>query len=375
MKNLRICLFLLLLAFAAGCGRSHESGAAAGKQAADSLATAIARAVPVRVQTLTPSRFTLGVEPGGSTEAWREVDMAAQVAGTVLRLPHKLGDFVEEGDLLVEIDKRLYAAGVRQAEAGLLGAKAAREKARRDLERSKSLVEKKRISETEFEGAQLAAQQAEAGEQAAGAALDLAKKSLEDCEIRAPFAGRVALMVPEVGEQIAPGPPLVSVVDLSSVRIRTGVSERDAMRIREGMKVDVFIPALNDERFEGEVYSLGVRSDPSTRSFPLEIRLSNPGGRLLSGMSARSRILLKEKSGALVIPVSAVIEQFGEPVAFTIREGTAKRHALTLGQRSGDRVEVLGGLSAGDELVVQGQWSVKDGTTVEIVGNADMTRE
>jgi RND family efflux transporter MFP subunit len=205
--------------------------------------------------------------------------------------------------------------------------------------------------------------------------LDLAEKSLEDCEIRAPFAGRIAMLIPEVGEQVAPGMPMAAVVDLSSVLIRSSVSERDAVRVHKGMRVDIYIPALNNQRFEGEIYSVGVRSDRITRSFPIKIRILNTEGRLLSGMSARSSIHLAEQSGVIAIPAGAVVEQYGEPIVFTVMENSAHRKPITLGQREGDRVEVLDGLGVGEQLIVQGQWSVKGGTAVEIVGDADMDRE
>lgn len=374
MKFLRILTPALLLLLVVGCGKAPENEAKAdGENEPQKVESA--RAVPVVVQQVRPSRFTVTLSPGGSTEAWREVDMAAQVGGTVLRVPHEIGDIVEKGDLLVEIDKRLYSAGVQQAKAGLLAAEGAHYQAQRNLERSRSLKENDRISDVEFEAVKLGALQAESGMLAARAALDLASKSLEDCEIRAPFKGRVAMLIPEVGEQVAPGMPMAAVVDLSSVLIRTSISERDAVRIQKGMPVDIFIPALQDMRFEGEVHSLGVRSDMRTRSFPLEILVPNVDGILLSGMSARSSIRLEDRAGAIVIPAGAVVEQYGEPIVFTMQEGVARRKNIRLGMREGDRVEVLEGLGAGEELIVQGQWSVNDGTAVENVGDAGMDQE
>ncbi len=374
MKSLRILTPVLLLLLAAGCGRAPEGEADEGDSPAPQEMEAT-RAVPVVAQAITPSRFTLTIEPGGSTEAWREVDMAAQVAGTVMRVPHELGDIVEKGALLVEIDKCLYAAGVDQAKAGLVGARAAYEQAQRDLERTQALKDKGRVSDVEFEGVRLGALTAESGMLAAEAALKLAEKSLEDCEIRAPFAGRVAMLLPEVGEQVAPGMPMAAVVDLSSVLIRTSISERDAVRVQKGMPVDVYIPALADLRFAGQVHSVGVRSDMMTRSFPLEIVIPNAEGKLLSGMSARSSIRLEDKTGAIVIPAGAVVEQYGEPIVFTVQEGVARRKDIVLGKREGDRVEVLEGLTAGERLIVQGQWSVKDGTAVETVGKPGTDQE
>lgn len=247
-----------------------------------------------------------------------------------------------------------------------MAAESALKQARRELERARTLKDNDRISDAEFEGVELGALQAESGERSARAGLDLARMQLEDCEIRAPFSGRVAFVGPEKGEQVAPGMPVAAVVDLSSVLIRSSLSERDAVRVRPGMPVDVFVPALDDEHFAGAVSAVGPRSHPATRSFPVEIRIPNPEGSLLSGMAVRSSIRVGDRQGSLVIPAGAVVEQYGEPIVFTVEENRAKRHAVTLGQRSGDRVEILEGLTAGERIVVQGQWTIKDGSAVEI---------
>lgn len=326
----------------------------------------VQRAVPVLVQSLRESRFDLSIELSGSTEAWREANLAAEVAATVSSFPTRLGEELLEGQKILTLDSRLYRALLDQAEAGFLAAEAASEKASLELRRATKLRQKKHISDAEFEAVELAQKQAESARIAASAARDLAGLQLEDCEIRAPFRGRLALAAVEEGEQVAPGMPVAALVDLSRIRVRGALSESEVVKVSPGMPVNVQVPALGEHRFEGRVETVGVRSDPLTRSFPIEILVDNPDGKILSGMAVRNSIVVEQRPSAIVIPADAVVEQFGQPVAYVVLEGTARRTPLVLGARNGSQVEVLEGLSAGDRLIVSGQWSVRDGMAVEI---------
>ncbi len=353
---------LLVLAFAAaaGCGRKERA------PAAEEGGGAARSAVPVVVQALQPTNFQIAVDISGSTEAGQEVNISAEVGGTVTDFPHELGDTLAAGELILQVDARPYRAGVKQAKAGVLAAESAYLQTQRELERARQLMEKGRISDAEFEGVELRKLQAESGFYAAQATLEQAQIRLEHAEIRAPFAGRLAYKGIDEGEQIAPGMPVTAVIDLSGIVIRSSVSERDAVRIREGMDVDVSIPALGEEHFRGRVRALGVRSNPMTRSFDIEIEVDNESERILSGMAARGAVVVDRRLGALTIPTSAVVDQYGEPVVFVVTENQAERRPIELGLRSGDRFVVKDGLEFGERLIVKGQWSVKNGTTVEI---------
>jgi len=352
-------LVLAGLLLAAGCGR-REANEAAGAD------TTSVRSVPVAVQTVQPSLFRVTVDLSGSTEAVREADISAQVNGTVEAFPHQLGDRLAAGDVILRVDTRPYDAAVKQAEAQLLAAQAAHRQAERDLGRVRSLKDRERVSDAELEGAELAELQARSGRLAAEAGLTMARVQREHAEIRAPFAGRLVAKDVEAGEQIAPGMPLTAVVDLSSILIRSSVAEKDAARVAPGMPVDVFIPAIGETHFAGRVRALGARSHRATRSYPIEIEIPNTDGRLLSGMAARAAVIIEEREGVITVPAPAIVEQYGAPVVFVVREGRAERRDVALGPRAGDRVVVESGLAAGEALIVRGQWSVSDGMAVEV---------
>jgi len=353
-----ILLLALLISGLTVCDRGASGDGDAAAEAAD--------ATPVRTEILSRGDFAVSVKLSGSTEARREVNFSAKLAGSVVDFSHELGDRLAKDELILAIDARSYQAGVAQAEAGVMAARSANGQAQRDLERARELKAKERISDRELEAMELAELQSRSAVLGAEAALTQAQLMLEDAEIRAPFAGQLAFKGVELHEQIAPGLPVAALVDLSGILIRAGVGERDAVRIDEGMAVEVGIPALGDLRFPGRVKSVGVRSHPATRSFEVLIEVENPEGRILSGMAARAAVTVETRAGTLSIPESAIVEQYGGDVVFVAVEGKVERRAVVLGAREAGRVIVESGLDAGDALIVKGQWSVRDGLAVEI---------
>ena len=353
-----LLLLAALLAAVSACGRRQAAETA---PAGDAPA-----AVPVETLTLAPDVFQRVVTLSGSTEALREVDISAKLAGSVERFDHELGDALADGELILSLDLRPFRAAVTQAEAGLLAARAAADKAAKEYERSRELKARDRISDAEMELAELAKLQSESARLGAEAALTMAKLQLEDAEIRAPFAGRLAFKGVDAHEQIAPGMPVAAVADLSRIVVRGSVAEREAVRLAVDMPARVTVPSLDDETFAGRVRAVGVRANPATRSYDVEILVENPERRLLSGMAARAEIVVDRQPNAMLIPGTAVVEQYGEPVAFVVEDGVARRRGLSLGAASGDRVLVTQGLAAGDRLIVKGQWSVRDGLAVAV---------
>ncbi|MCP4547392.1 MAG: efflux RND transporter periplasmic adaptor subunit [bacterium] len=358
-----VILTMLALLVAAGCGRRKVPEAV---EAESNIVT------PVVTHIVAPVTFDLKVDLTGSTEAAREVDISAKVGGTVDHFPQLVGDVVAAGDLILRIDPRLHQAGADRARAGVLAAEAVHEHAGRELERGRQLKARERISDAEFEGIELASKQAASGLLSARAALAMAELQLEDCEIRAPFAGRITSREVEVGEQVGPGQPLTGVIDLGSIIIRSSLSERDAVQVREGMEVNVNIPALQEETFRGRVRSVGVRSDAATRSYSIEVEVVNPGGRILSGMAARGEIRLSSQAGVITTPVAAIVDQYGQAFVYVVKENMALRRKVKLGPRSGDDYIVESGLEAGDNLIVKGQFSVRDSMQVDIKNPSDL---
>lgn len=341
-------------------------GACEQRGGSDAAADSTVAATPVSVRTLAAEEFRQTLRLNGSTQARREVEIAAKLPGTVASFPAELGDRLAKGELILSLDLRPFETALAQAEAGLLAAEAAAAQAARELERARELKARERISDAELESVTLAERQAESARRAAAAGLEQARLQLEDARVLAPFAGRLAAKHVDAHEQVAPGMPVAALADLAQVRVRCSVSEQDVARLAAGQPATLSIPALGEARFPGALQAVGVRADPLTRSYAVEIVADNPGERMLSGMAARVEVEIARRPGAILIPGDAVVEQYGQPVAFVVEAGLARRRALTLGPTDGERVLVEAGLAAGDQLIVQGQWSARDGQPVAL---------
>lgn len=210
----------------------------------------------------------------------------------------------------------------------------------------------------------------------AQAALAAARQQLQYTGITTTISGVTASRMAEPGQTASPGVPLMTVVDLSTVYFDANVSEKDFRRVRVGQKVDVTVDAFPSQQFSGYVAKILPVASAQSRDFTVQVRIHNTGGRLRPGMFARGGVRLGAARTALLAPTSAVVERHGDKVLFTIRRSaTAKGkaegyiavlHTVRTGVETTEVVEILPPteLSPGQEVVVSGQRSLRDGTEV-----------
>ena len=195
----------------------------------------------------------------------------------------------------------------------------------------------------------------------AGADLDLARadvmkaeKELRDTKIVAPFDGTVALEDVEIGKMVTPGQNLLTLVDISQVKIVVTVSELDITKLSVGSHVEIIIDSLPGKPFTGKVATVGLKADDATRTYPVEIIVTNEGEILLPGMVSRVTIATKEPKEVIMIPKAAVRSEKGQMVTYVVHQGKVEQRRVYLGQEQGEQVIVEKGLEAGDILVVSG---------------------
>ena len=194
---------------------------------------------------------------------------------------------------------------------------------------------------------------------------------MADTQVRSPINGKVAVRYVDVGERVAPGAPIATVVDLSRVNVRIMVSETEIAKVSVGQKATLTVAAYPDERFEGKVSKVGLKADFQSRSFPVEILVPrNPDEALKAGMIARVEVAVRTYADVLLIPQDAVLDRSGEKSVYVVGSNRAAKRSLILGRRWDERVVVERGLKAGDRLVVAGQEKLSEGTKVGVeVGN------
>ena len=295
------------------------------------------------------------VEASGRLAANREVVLAAEVGGVVAEYQAEVGDSVEKGQVLVLIDPMDYQLALNEAKAGMASAQAQLEAARNTYVRSKNLLPRKVISQESFERAEAEYKAARASVSRAKALVDIAEQRLAKTKITAPFSGLISARTVELGQTLAPGTPVMGVVDLAEMRVKVYVAERDYVDLDPADPVSVIVEAYSDRTFKGRIDLIGVKADPQTSTFAVEVLVDNPELVLKAGLSARVKIVSKIIKDAILIPQSTVLYREDRREVFVVGEdNTAQTRRVTLGRNRDSDIEILDGLKPGDELIVMG---------------------
>lgn len=323
----------------------------------------------VEVVTVEPTTFEERVEVTADIEAIEDATLSARASGTVETVAER-GDRVRKGQVVARLDQALPRAAVAQARAQVAAAQSGVDLSRETLKRQEPLVEQNIISALEFDNIRAQSRQAEAQLAQARAALAQAQAQLGNSNVVAPFDGRVESRSVEPGEQISPGQPVLRLVDVGRVKVVAGVPERYATDVRQGAAIDVAFNAYGVAPRKAEVTFVGSAIDAQTRTFPVEAVMDNPDGTLKPQMVARVKVVRARHPDALVVPIAAVVRDERGEGLFVIEEGdagpVARRRQVEIGARSGERIEIKKGLSAGERVVVVGQSTLTADEPVEI---------
>jgi RND family efflux transporter MFP subunit len=318
------------------------------------------------------------LEAVGTVRAAQTSVLASQMMGNVVEVRVHEGDRIRRGEVLAVIDDsqpraamdRATAAG-NSAQQQLVAADSDLVLAESTLKRYQNLYEKKSVSPQEFDEVKARQQAAFArrdmarAEQAqAKAALAQARTSLDYTRIRAPFDGVVTEKKADPGTLASPGMPIFTVEDVRRYRLEATVNETDLEHLRLGQPVPVLIDALGNSELKGKVAQIVPTADPGSRSFLIKIELP-ADARLRSGLFGRAQFSRGERP-SLLIPQTAVIERGQLQGVFVLDQNkVAALRYVTLGKTSGENVEVLAGLQAGERLVAKPGELQLDGKRVE----------
>ena len=340
---------LLLTGFTlCGCG-GDDSAESSGSSKTSTIQQSI-RDYATQVVTLQP--LADEVRAIGTVQAYQEVEISPEISGKIKAMHVCVGDPVKQGDLLVEIDDEARQIALTQKKALLKKAEATRKKSLKDAQKGGSLFKQGVISDSESDDIELGKQIADADLDLARADVMKAEKELRDTKIVAPFDGTVALEDIEIGKMVTPGQNLLTLVDISQVKIVVTVSELDITKLSVGRHVEIIIDSLPGKPCTGKVATVGLKADDATRTYPVEIIVTNEGEILLPGMISRVTIATKKPKEVIMIPKTAVSSKKGQMVTYVMHQGKVEQRRVHLGQEQGEQVIVEKGLEAGDMLVV-----------------------
>ncbi len=371
-----ICFALIFLA---GCA-PQDDAATEGSQVEDASAGVSPvedderRRVRIETVVVEPASFEDVIELTGTVAAFNDATISSQVSGTINnRAP--LGDYVRGGRRIVQIDSSMLHTSYLQVKAQFELAQAQFDLAEDTFERQEPLFQDSIISALEFENVRAQYNQAKAQLSQARGAIAQLREELEHTRIQAPFGGTVETYFSEVGEQVVPGTPIVRVVNTLRVKVRAGVPERYANDIEVGTPVRIVFDTYGSIERNGAVSFVGRAINRDNRTFPVEIYLDNPDETLKPEMVATVFLTRDEIEDVLVVPMAAIpLDEEGHSV-FVIQDedGTqvARRRRVSLGASYAGNVVIESGLSAGDEVVVTGQYNLTEGDAVEVVNASD----
>jgi len=240
------------------------------------------------------------------------------------------------------------------------------EAAERQVEQAEEAL---RIAQTGRESQKLREEDikaARAGVAQARAALAYAWQQLENTSITTPISGTVSKRMTEPGQMASPGTPLLELVALNTVYFDATVSEMDMHKLKVGQPVKVTVDALPGRTFAASVLKILPTADQSSRQFHVWIAVPNEKGEMKPGMFARGVIKIAEHRSTIVAPKDSIIINGESFSAYVVTGSKARLRPVTLGFTTREEVEILSGLSVGDEVVVVGQDRLSDGVKVNV---------
>ena len=309
--------------------------------------------IRVRTTSYQKTDYERTLDFSGEVNAWKTVNMSFNVPGKIDRFYFDEGHRVKKDDLLAKIEQDDYRTMRDQIYAQW-------EKAKRDYERNRRLLEKGSIPE------QLV-QDAHTAYKAAKAALDAAELNLKHCLLYAPFNGHVAYRFGEEKEMVRSGQVVFTLMDLSRVLIEVGVPEKSIGQIKKRQKTDVTFEAIPGKSFSGKVSQVAVSSLPNVRLFKVEIAVQNPDLIIKPGMTATSTIVTEIMKDVYVFSLDVTVLRNTSRIIFLASNGKAKKVTLEDYIISGDKIVVRSALPEDGEIITTGQDVLFDGMQISII--------
>lgn len=332
--------------------------------------------IPVEGDVVIQDTLILTVSAAGQVAPWRQAVITAQVAGQVTAVSVRENTAAGSGTSLVAIDPSEYELALQEAQASLRTAEA--------QYRETTLFDE-RITDPAVRADRQKAARAKSGLDRAEVAVAKAKLELSRSHVRAPFAGRVANVKVQPGQWVRPGDELMTIVELSRVKVEVQVLEGQLAFLAPGRSARVHFAAFPDESFVGRIETINPIVDENTRSARVVVSVANPQGRLLPGMYARVSLDARRFADRVLVPRSAILERDRRKMLFVFEpneegstRGFAKWRYVTTGLENDSVVEIVASddtekVSAGEIVLTAGHHTLVHDARVRVTEKADTT--
>lgn len=363
MKN-RVCVVLGVALIIAACGPADE--------------TVEERLRPVRYVTVSDDSIFRDRSFSGTSQSSRESRLSFKVSGTIINLPVQIGERLDKGDLIAELDPASYVLQAQQAQASLVEAQANDRRAAANYERTKGLYANSNASLNDLESARAQAESASALVAAASKALEIARLNKSYTKLAADDQCSIASLDIEVNENVASGQQVAVVSCGDEFEVTLDLPESLIGSVDETTPVSISFGAIPDEDFGGVVSEVSVASVEGSAAFPVVIKIEGSHPSLRSGLAANVTFQFDsadDEGGGIVVPVSAVVnDPEGTFVYVAVPadiedQATVQRRDVRLGELSQSGIEIVDGLELGDRVIVAGISVIRNGQRVLLPGS------
>lgn len=364
MKKGILCILILLVT---GCGKPPEKE------------TKKVEAISVTTAKPAISSIILTTTLQGNILPIREAKISPKMGGKLLEIHVKENTAVRQGDVVANLDPTDARIKLSQAEAGLSTAKAGLKQAETNLElikiefeRAQRLKESNSIAQSAFDKAsmnyKMACAQVElANTQVAqaDAGLTAAKQQLTDTNITSPIAGIITSKSVNQGEEVKSGNTILTVMDISTVKVELAVSENLITNIKKGSKAEVSLDAYPNKRFMGIIQDIFPTINPQSRTFSCFLHIPNSEYLIKPGMFCRVTLDLERHKDVMCVPQGVVFNRGLENYLYVVEKNHAVLKQVKLGIADLEKVEITEGLSPEEEVIIRGVENLQDGAMVQ----------
>ncbi len=300
---------------------------------------------------VTPGDHSVKIRATGDLLSFEEVELKAPLSGNVLNIHFREGEYVNQGDLLIEIDHRSWSARKRGLEARLVSAES-------ELRRRKDLLEIEGVSQEEVEQTQAEVDNLKAQIEELEVNIDLAR-------VRAPFSGRVGLRDFSPGAFLSQGDIITRLVQTDKIKVNFRIPAKYAALANNDKEVKIISSASGDTAV-AVIYAADPMISPSSRTLQVRALLDNEHRGFVAGDFAQVLFEVEQNPDALMVPAESVVPELNNQVIYIARNGKAKKLEVETGSRTRDMVHVLNGLTPGDTVLTTGLMEIRDGDRIEI---------
>jgi RND family efflux transporter MFP subunit len=304
-------------------------------------------------------------------EPAEEAAVSSNTAGQVTQVLFENGDRVTQGQPLAYLDDKDLQNRLKTAKLDLSKLLIDLDAAKSDYDIAAQLYAEGACSKTSYEDAMRNYQTVQADIQLKEINIQDINNSLSDCVLKAPISGEAGGKNISVGQYVNPGTVVAVVKNNASIKAVIQLMQDDLDKVAVGQEVILKLGKDDEITYKGVVRTIAASADSRTRVFDCLVEINNDGGTLNSGTFAYLEIPNKDKIQILTVPMSAVVGSEGDYSVLLLKDGTAQRVSVEIGEITGERVEILSGLREGDRIITTNLNTLQDGDKVTVAGEGE----